>query len=172
MRRAASGSTVTAWSGLMSEASRVSSPFSATVTLEPDCPRMTGRPAAVLKPLELTPTWLSRVSPSETARRRSSSLPRRLVTPGDVSSADGAVTVTEGSDWACTEQIPLTPRAIQQRQNFWDMSMRAYGLGLVECPFCHCALAVRATAGPFRPTCGADMPIAPQTPMLDWLVTH
>ncbi len=43
MRSAASGSTLTAWSGLVVEASPLPMPFSSTRMRSPPRPRMTGR---------------------------------------------------------------------------------------------------------------------------------
>ncbi len=73
MRSASKGSLVTAWSGLMVEASSSSTPSLSTLTRAPSNPRITGRAAPAPKLLERTPGKLSRVSPSVASRRSTSS---------------------------------------------------------------------------------------------------
>ncbi|MNS21989.1 hypothetical protein D3C72_537690 [compost metagenome] len=75
MRSASSGSTVTAWSGEMLEASITSEPSDSTFTRGAVWPRITGRLAPPPNVSLLTPGRLVRDSPSVPLRRSISSLP-------------------------------------------------------------------------------------------------
>ena len=98
------GSEVTAWSGLMVEASWISAPSDSTLTRGPSMPRMMGRLAPAPKWLLLMPGSPASVSPSVAERRRASSSPSSTLTGVVMSLAPSCrpleETVTSGRVWA------------------------------------------------------------------------
>ncbi len=77
MRSAKRGSTVTAWSGEMAEASITSDPSDSTFTRGAVCPRITGRLAPPPNVSLFTPGRFLRVSPSVPLRCSISASPSR-----------------------------------------------------------------------------------------------